>query len=107
MLQPVDGDEPRAGAGQVRVAVRPVGVNAVDARIRAAHMRETIPLTLPAGLGLDAAGVVDQVGEGVVGTAVGDAVFDSGEDTYTSMDELRDLLFTESVSNSPRPARPC
>jgi NADPH:quinone reductase-like Zn-dependent oxidoreductase len=37
-------------------------------------MREMIPLTLPAGLGSDVAGVVDQVGSGVTEFQVGDEV---------------------------------
>jgi NADPH:quinone reductase-like Zn-dependent oxidoreductase len=82
VLRVVEFDEPHAGASQVRIVVRAAGVNAIDWKIRAGHMRETIPMTLPAGVGLDAAGVVDEVGEGVRGTAVGDAVFGSGSATY-------------------------
>jgi NADPH:quinone reductase-like Zn-dependent oxidoreductase len=42
-------------------------------------MRETMPLSLPSGTGRDAAGIVDEVGEGVSDVGVGDAVFGSGE----------------------------
>jgi len=82
VLRVVEVEEPHAGARQVRIAVRAAGVNPIDWKIRAGHMREMMPMTLPAGMGLDAAGVVDEVGEGVRGTAVGDAVFGSGSATY-------------------------
>jgi NADPH:quinone reductase-like Zn-dependent oxidoreductase len=75
-------DEPHAGAGELRIAVRAAGVNAVDWKIRAGYMSEQMPLPLPFGTGLDAAGVVDEVGEGVTGVHVGDAVFGSGSATY-------------------------
>jgi NADPH:quinone reductase-like Zn-dependent oxidoreductase len=38
-------------------------------------MAAVMPLHLPAGVGLDASGVVDEVGEGAEGAAVGDEVF--------------------------------
>lgn len=82
VLQVVEVDEPHAGAGQVRIAVRAAGVNGIDWKIRAGHMREMLPLSFPAGTGLDAAGVVDEIGDGVTGVAVGDAVFGSGSATY-------------------------
>ncbi len=81
VLQLVEVDEPHAGAGQVRIAVRAAGVNGIDWKIRAGYMREQMPLSLPAGTGKDAAGVVDEVGEGVSDVAVGDAVFGSGTAT--------------------------
>jgi NADPH:quinone reductase-like Zn-dependent oxidoreductase len=40
------------------------------------------PVELPAGVGQDAAGVVDEVGEGADGVAVGDRVFGEGTATY-------------------------
>ncbi|WP_435159444.1 NADP-dependent oxidoreductase [Amycolatopsis sacchari] len=79
VLRLVDAEEPHAGPGQVRIAVRAAGVNPVDWRIREGQFG---PVDLPAGVGLDAAGVVDEVGEGVDGIAVGDAVFGEGSSTY-------------------------
>jgi len=82
VLRLVEVDEPHAGAGQVRIAVRAAGVNALDWKIRAGYMRAQMPLSLPSGTGIDAAGVVDEVGDGVRDVAVGDAVFGSGSATF-------------------------
>ena len=82
VLRVVEVDEPHAGAGQVRISVRAAGVNGIDWKIRAGYMSEQMPLSLPAVTGTDAAGVVDEVGEGVDDVAVGDAVFGSGSATF-------------------------
>ncbi|MFI7241578.1 NADP-dependent oxidoreductase [Streptomyces qinglanensis] len=82
VLRLVDAEEPHAGPGQVRVAVRAAGVNPVDWRIREGQILQAHPVELPAGVGLDAAGVVDDVGEGVEDVEVGDPVFGEGTDTY-------------------------
>ncbi|MFE5504818.1 NADP-dependent oxidoreductase [Amycolatopsis japonica] len=82
VLQLVDAEEPHAGPGQVRIAVRAAGVNPVDWRIREGQVLGAHPTVLPSGVGLDAAGVVDEVGEGVDGIAVGDSVFGEGSSTY-------------------------
>ncbi|MFE0172791.1 NADP-dependent oxidoreductase [Streptomyces sp. NPDC059002] len=77
-----DAEEPHAGPGQIRVAVRAAGVNPVDWRIREGQFQQVRPIELPAGVGQDAAGVVDEVGAGVEGIAVGDRVFGRGSSTY-------------------------
>jgi NADPH:quinone reductase-like Zn-dependent oxidoreductase len=82
VLQVVDVPEPHAGPGQVRIAVRAAGVNGIDWKIRQGLMAGGKPLARPHGTGVDAAGVVDEIGEGVTGVAVGDAVFGSGSNTY-------------------------
>ncbi|MET9254630.1 NADP-dependent oxidoreductase [Streptomyces sp. NPDC003717] len=82
VLQLIDAEEPHAGPGRIRVAVRAAGVNPVDWRLREGQILGAHPLSLPAGVGLDASGVVDEVGEGVEGVAVGDAVFGEGASTY-------------------------
>lgn len=82
VLQLLDAEEPHAGPGQIRVAVRAAGVNPVDWRIREGQVLGAHPTELPSGVGLDAAGVVDEVGEGVEGVAVGDHVFGEGSSTY-------------------------
>ncbi|MFC8871108.1 NADP-dependent oxidoreductase [Streptomyces sp. NPDC057148] len=82
VLELLDAEEPHAGPGQVRVAVRAAGVNPVDWRLREGQVLGAHPIELPAGVGLDAAGVVDEVGEGVDGVEAGDPVFGEGVDTY-------------------------
>nr|WP_232329472.1 hypothetical protein [Nocardia violaceofusca] len=62
VLQLVDAEEPHAGPGQIRIAVRAAGVNPVDWRIREGQFQQAHPLELPAGVGQDAAGVVDEIG---------------------------------------------
>ncbi|WP_242910458.1 NADP-dependent oxidoreductase [Actinomadura terrae] len=71
VLEVVEVAAPRPGPGEVRVAVRAAGVNASDWRKRRGLMERG----LPQRLGYEAAGVVDEVGAGVAGVAVGDRVF--------------------------------
>ncbi|MFJ1649600.1 NADP-dependent oxidoreductase [Streptomyces sp. NPDC088258] len=82
VLRLVDAEEPHAGPGQVRIAVRAAGVNPVDWRIREGQFQKVRPIELPAGVGQDASGVVDEIGEGVEGVEVGDHVFGEGSSTY-------------------------
>jgi NADPH2:quinone reductase len=60
--------EPRAG--EVRVRHHAIGVNFIDTY----HRTGLYPLPLPSGLGLEAAGEVDAVGEGVTRFQVGDPI---------------------------------
>ena len=82
VLRLVDAEEPHAGPGRIRIAVRAAGVNPVDWRIREGQVLGAHPVELPAGVGQDASGVVDEVGPGVAGVEVGDRVFGEGSDTY-------------------------
>ncbi len=77
VLHVADVEEPHAGAGQIRVAVKGAGVNPVDWKLRSGMMREAMPVDMPSIPGSDVAGVVDEVGDGVTGVAVGDEVFGS------------------------------
>lgn len=56
--------------GQVRVRNRAVGLNFIDVYRRSG----LYPTDLPSGMGTEAAGVVEAVGEGVTGVQVGDRV---------------------------------
>jgi NADPH:quinone reductase-like Zn-dependent oxidoreductase len=69
-----DADLPVAGAGQVVVRVAGAAFNPVDAAIRAGFLRQVFPVTFPHVPNFDVAGVVTEVGEGVSGWSVGDAV---------------------------------
>ncbi|WP_111641733.1 quinone oxidoreductase family protein [Marinimicrobium alkaliphilum] len=65
---------PEPGPGEVRVAHRAVGVNFIDIY----HRSGLYPLPLPTGIGLEAAGEIDAVGEGVEGWRQGDRVAYAG-----------------------------
>jgi NADPH:quinone reductase-like Zn-dependent oxidoreductase len=75
VLRVADVEEPHAGPGQIRIAVRAASVNPIDWKYRSGMLAEQMPLELPYTPGYDAAGVVDEVGEGVDGVAAGDEVF--------------------------------
>ncbi|AKZ60268.1 putative oxidoreductase [Streptomyces ambofaciens ATCC 23877] len=82
VLHLIDAEEPHPAPGEIRIAVRAAGVNPVDWRIREGQVLGAHPIELPSGVGLDASGVVDEVGEGVEGIEVGDRVFGEGSSTY-------------------------
>lgn len=68
----VEADVPEPGPGELLVRNRYAGVNATDVNIAAG--RYSANPTLPLDLGAEAVGVVEAVGEGVTGFAVGQAV---------------------------------
>lgn len=74
VLELVEVPDPQPGEGEVRIAMRAASVNPIDWKVRSGAYagRE-----LPIGLGVDIAGVVDRVGEGVSAFAVGDEVLGS------------------------------
>jgi NADPH:quinone reductase-like Zn-dependent oxidoreductase len=72
---------PHAGPGQIRIAVRAASVNPVDWKLMTGAMSGGQPLAGTGYLGYDAAGVVDEVGEGVTGVSVDDEVFGRGQYT--------------------------
>ncbi|WP_432975238.1 NADP-dependent oxidoreductase [Dactylosporangium sp. CA-233914] len=75
VLRIVELPEPQPGAGRIRIAVRAVGVNPFDWKVRSGAFGDTTPSRLPMVPHSDAAGVVDAIGEGVEGVAIGDEVF--------------------------------
>ena len=80
-LEVAEIDEPHAGAGEVRIAVRATSVNPLDWKLLSGAMSGGQALDGPGLLGRDASGVVDEVGDGVSGVSVGDEVFGTGEST--------------------------
>jgi NADPH:quinone reductase-like Zn-dependent oxidoreductase len=65
---------PEPGETQVRIKVRVSGVGPTDLKIRRGDLEGVFPLPEPAVLGFETAGVVDAIGRGVTGVAVGDEV---------------------------------
>lgn len=75
------------GAGEVRLRHVAVGLNYADTYFR----NGTYPIPLPNGIGVEAAGVVEQVGEGVNHVQVGDSV------TYTGFLNTLGAYSTERI----------
>ncbi|MDO1583774.1 NADP-dependent oxidoreductase [Rhizobium oryzicola] len=74
-----DAPKPDVQAGEVRIRVHAVGINPPDWYLREGYKMlppEWQPkVTFPVILGTDVSGVVDAIGDGVSGFAVGDAVY--------------------------------
>lgn len=68
VLEVVDVPVPRPGPGQILIRHEAIGLNFIDTYQRSG----LYPMKLPAVLGLEGAGVVEAVGEGVTRFAVGD-----------------------------------
>ncbi len=89
-----DVPDPKPGPGQVLVRVRAVGVNPLDAYVRAGTY--TIKVDLPYIPGSDAAGVIEAVGDGVTQWKRGDRVY-----IYTTVSGVRAGAYAElAVCNS-------
>lgn len=125
VLEVVDVQEPEPKAGEVRVRIEAAGLNYIDVYFRTG----LYPARLPSILGVEGAGTVDAVGEGVTRVAVGDRVgFASGGlgayaesqcvpadkvvrlpddvDTRTAAAILLKGMTTESLIRRCRPVRP-
>ncbi|MDR6145894.1 NADPH2:quinone reductase [Sphingomonas sp. SORGH_AS870] len=82
---------PPPGPGEVRMRHHAVGLNYIDTY----HRSGLYPIDLPGGLGSEAAGVVEALGEGVTDFAVGDrvGVFGPARGAYaTARNVAADLL---------------
>ena len=76
VLEVREVQEPHADSGRIRVRVAAAGLNPMDWIITAnEQIASAFGLSLPVGFGHDYAGVVDEVGDGVIGFAVGDRVY--------------------------------
>ncbi|MFF5176946.1 NADP-dependent oxidoreductase [Micromonospora sp. NPDC000316] len=73
VLRLVEVEAPHAGPGEIRISVRASGVSPSDTYVRSGLLGGQV--TLPHIPGYDAAGVVDEIGDGVTGVSLGDEVF--------------------------------
>jgi NADPH:quinone reductase len=82
----IDVDVASPAPGEVQMRSTAVGLNYIDTY----HRRGIYPVALPSGLGLEAAGVVEAVGEGVTAFAVGQRIctFGPAMGAYTTLRNL-------------------
>ena len=71
VLKYEDVPDPQPGPGEIRIRVIAAGVNPMDWKVR----QGGVMLPLPMIMGMDVAGVVDVLGEGVNAFQPGDRVF--------------------------------
>jgi NADPH:quinone reductase-like Zn-dependent oxidoreductase len=67
-----DIDVPPPGPGEVRIQTKALGLNRAEALLRTGSYIEQA--SLPSGLGFEAAGLIESIGDGVEGLSPGDAV---------------------------------
>lgn len=101
VLHVAEVPRPVAGPGQVVVKVKAAGINPGEAKIRQGLMHSRWPSSFPSGEGSDLAGIVEEVGGGVTGVAVGDEVI-GWVDTRSSQ---ADFAVVEAANLTPKPAR--
>jgi NADPH:quinone reductase-like Zn-dependent oxidoreductase len=100
VLHVAEVPRPVAGPGQVVVEVKAASINPGEAKIREGFLDSLYPATFPSGEGSDLAGVVDQLGEGVAGVAVGDEVI-GWVDSRSSQAEY---ALVEAANVVPKPS---
>jgi NADPH:quinone reductase-like Zn-dependent oxidoreductase len=80
-----DWPDPILGPGDVLIKVVATSVNPFDLKIRSGALKDFVPLTFPAILGVDVSGIVEAVGPGVKTFDSGDRVFAQATQTYASL----------------------
>jgi NADPH2:quinone reductase len=82
VIKVIDKELPAPGKGEVQLRQTAIGFNFIDIYQRSGYY----PLDLPTGLGHEAVGVVEALGEGVTGLKVGDRVMymNAGIGAYAS-----------------------
>jgi NADPH:quinone reductase-like Zn-dependent oxidoreductase len=90
-VQVTELPRPTVGPQDVLIQVRAAGVNPIDWKIAEGQMKGGIPLTLPAILGSEVAGVVMEVGSAV-------SRFQKGDEVYARLDLLKGGGYAEYVA---------
>src|SRR3954447_1921992 len=102
VLSVIDREVRAAGAGEVRIAVRAAAVNPTDIGLR---QRGTGPDLEPPWIpGMDAAGVVESVGEGVARLSAGDEVMAAVSPRRPEGGAQAELIVAPAASAVPMPA---
>ncbi|MFI9552301.1 NADP-dependent oxidoreductase [Nonomuraea endophytica] len=99
VLKVMELPAPQAGPGQVRVRVRAAGVQPYDTAVRAGWTPPGVTGDLPRVPGNEFAGVIDQVGAGVTGFAIGAEVLG-----FTQLNAYAEYTVVPSASVTPKPA---
>jgi NADPH:quinone reductase-like Zn-dependent oxidoreductase len=100
VLNVVEVPKPDPGPGQALVQVKAAAINPGEAKIRAGLFDSMWPATFPSGQGSDLAGVVTEIGPGVVGVAAGEEIIGYTEDRASQAD----YALVDVRNLTPKPA---
>lgn len=100
VLNVFDVERPEPGERQVLVKVVAAGINPGEAAIRQGFFHDMFPAMFPSGQGSDLAGIVEELGGGVTGFAVGDEVIGFTDNRASHAE----YVIVEEDHLSPRPA---
>ncbi|MEM9569893.1 MAG: zinc-dependent alcohol dehydrogenase family protein [Pseudomonadota bacterium] len=96
---------PKAAAGEVLVKVAATSVNTVDTMIRQLG-QDQLPLSpdLPAILGMDFAGTIEAIGEGVTGFELGDEIYGCAGGLMTLQGTLSEYMAADArlIAHKPK-----
>lgn len=91
VLRYEDAPRPVPGAGEVLVRIHATAINPVDWKVRAGHVKNWIPYTLPMIPGWDFSGVIESVGPG-------SGNWKAGDEVYGRPDLRRDGAYAEYIA---------
>ncbi|MAQ44389.1 MAG: quinone oxidoreductase [Confluentimicrobium sp.] len=103
VFTPTDIPRPTVTPGHVVVRVKATSVNTIDTMIK--DMGADLPLSpaLPAVLGMDFAGVIEEVGADVTGYAVGDEVYGCAGGLADLQGALAEFMLADARLIAPKP----
>src|ERR1700757_1915372 len=102
-IQVREVEKPTITDDQVLIKASAASLNPFDQAVLAGHAQSMAPLNFPATLGLDAAGVIEEVGGNVTGFAVGDRVYGTANAMFGASGAFAEHVAAsgKSVGHSP------
>jgi NADPH:quinone reductase-like Zn-dependent oxidoreductase len=94
VLEYEDAPRPEPGSGEILVRVHAAGINPVDWKIRAGHLKDYLHYQLPWILGWDLSGTVEACGPGVTG-------WEWGDEVYSRPDIARNGAYAQYITVRP------
>ncbi|MCF2706879.1 NADP-dependent oxidoreductase [Arcanobacterium haemolyticum] len=98
----IDAPQPHATPGTVLVKVQAAGINPLDRMIAAGTFKVLLRYKLPQILGNEFAGVIEEVGAGVTGYRVGDAVY--ARPNIATMGGFGEYVVVDAADIAPMPS---
>jgi NADPH2:quinone reductase len=96
--------EPQPAEGEVRIRVHAASVNPVDWKTGKGYLKDYAEHHFPLILGQDATGVIDRVGTGVQGFAVGDEIYGGVGKSFFGNGTFAELATMSASTIAPKPA---